>query len=141
MGRYKKFAGQIQACASAETLAKIDAIVKVTGIKRTEVVRKIMDSALPDIDPEHRFWDVCKNARIFDVKIPANTIIPMIAGFLGLDITGKDEINGKPIKLNATTGFVPLLWALNNVKELFYNDKMEQEDGKSLSDSANEHSE
>lgn len=121
MGRHKKYTAQIHTCISGEVIERIEAIADVMGIKRNEVIRRLLESAVPDIDKNDRFWSICKTNGIFKMSLPDNTIVPMIAGLFDLEITGKNQIDGKPIKLNPASGLSPLLWALLSVKELFFD--------------------
>jgi len=106
--------------ATTAQIEKLERVAKLTGRNVSSIVRELVDSAIPDVDPDSRFWSACRNSGIFNINAPAETVIAFIASFLGLPLTGNDEIDNIKIKANAPNGISPVLWALKRIEEEFY---------------------
>jgi len=107
--------------ATDAQIKKLEKISELVGQSVSNVVRGLVDSAIPDIDPNDRFWQACKNSGIFNIDVPAQTVTAFIASFLELPLTGNDEIDNIKIRQNPPHGLSPILWALQNIKEEIYD--------------------
>lgn len=129
----KKYKKQVACGVTPEQAKKLEAVSEITGIKIPEIVRQLIDSSLPELDPKDKFWSICKNSSIFKFVLPANTVVPFISSFLNMSVSGKNQVDGIEIQLYAPTGLSPMLWGLTRIKENFYDE--------SISDNADKQSE
>jgi len=107
--------------ATDQQIEKLEKVSALVGQSVSQVVRGLIDSAIPDIDPNDRFWQACKQSGIFRIDVPAQTVAAFIASFLELPLTGNDEISNIKIKQNPPHGLSPVLWALQHIKEEIYD--------------------
>lgn len=122
---------------SKEQSDKLQALSKLTGMKISAVVRAIIDSAIPDIDPNDRFWSRMKNSGVFRMELPKDTIVPFVANWLHLELTGVNEVCNNKIDQRPEAGLVVTLWTLEQIRRLFYDKgvcecEREQSEPKSL---------
>jgi len=121
MKRPRRYDRVLSFGATEQQIKKLEKVSDLVGQSVSQIVRGLIDSALPDIDPSDRFWQACKQSGIFKIDVPAQTVAAFIASFLELPLTGNDEINNIKIKQNPPYGLSPILWALQHIKEEIYD--------------------
>lgn len=99
---------------------KLQNLSSLTGMKVSAVVRELIDSAIPQLDIEDRFWDRLKNSGVFKMELPKDTIVPFVANWLRLPLTGVNEISHNKIDQRPDSGLVVAVWTTEHIRRLFY---------------------
>lgn len=124
---------------SKEQAEKLQSLSKLTGMKISAVVRELIDSAIPQLVVEDKFWKRLKNSGIFKMDLPKDTIVPFAANWLHLPLTGVNELCDNKIDQRPDGGLVVTIWTLECIRRLLYDEgvcKREREQSKSESTSA-----
>jgi len=120
MKKKKNYAKTLSFAITEEQMLKVTKIAAVMGKNVSSVVRLLIDSAAPDIDPNDPFWRRAGASGIFDMMLPRDAIVPFIANWFNLPLTDLRKIDNFDIIPCPDRGIAPTLWALERIRKTFY---------------------
>ena len=121
MKKEKRYARTLSFAITEAQLKKLEKIARLKGCKLSAVVRAIIDSAVPDIDPDNHYWRRVAASGIFDMSLPRDAIVAFVANWLDLPLTGLREIDNVEVIPCPESGISPTLWALERIRRAFYD--------------------
>ena len=117
----KRMTRTLSFATTDEQMEKLESVAKMMGVKISAVVRALIDSALPEVDADDQYWRRVAASGIFGMDLPREAIIPYIASWLHLSLTGIYKLGNIEIVPCPERGISPTLWALERIRRAFYD--------------------
>lgn len=104
-----------------DQMEKLKHLAAVTGVKISALVRMLIDSSVPDINPNDQFWRRISASGILRADLPKQAVVPFISSWLHLPLTGVDELDKIEIDQCPERGISPTMWAMERIRRAFYD--------------------
>jgi len=121
MKKKKNYAKTLSFAVTEEQLMKLEKVSRLTGMNISKVVRALIDSSIPDLDPNDPYWRRVGASGIFSMELPRDAIVPFIANWLNLSLTGLRKIDNVEVIPCPESGITPTFWALEKIRRAFYD--------------------